>query len=467
MPQGPGPVNTWICPTALARHDERREQLSAPPAITPFYTCVRANQPIVLFRGRVDLVTSVRTEHHTGGIVLDWLPSPTLSTWVRGAASELGADAVMGTGHVTITPRTPQRSVPRQSKTTRGGPRNATTTFETGSHLLHYDCGDTAAALTHGLLHVANFPRFHGRRVAWPDGSLDPGRLLFEGGGWSITLDPVQHGADLEANLKDNGGFALTHIARVERTSGARFTSAELQDLTEAFTFFCWLCAEARCGPMLPVGFDQSRAVWARWHPTRTESFPDAQTWLDSLHAGEAEALFPAYMARFEDPYWRQVLTHAIAYLVEAGRPHTVERAIIMAQVLLEAMSYSWLVEERELRTHDEFENRSAAENIRKMLLDMKVPVAIPKNLTALATTRSKKGTPVDGPQALVLKRNEIIHRRGAAPTLNYDPLIEAWRLGAWYSELAVLYLCGFNGQYRSRLSDNVWTGAVEAVPWR
>jgi hypothetical protein len=84
------------------------------------------------------------------------------------------------------------------------------------------------------------------------------------------------------------------------------------------------------------------------------------------------------------------------------------------------------------------------------MLLDMKVPVDIPKNLPALAATRSKKGAPVDGPQALVLKRNEIIHRRGAAPTLNYDPLIDAWRLGAWYSELAVLRLCGFNGRSRS-----------------
>ena len=106
---------------------------------------------------------------------------------------------------------------------------------------------------------------------------------------------------------------------------------------------------------MLPVGFDgQGRARWARWSPTRTESFPDARTWLDSVHAGEAETLFPAFMARFGEPYWRQVLTHAIAYLVEAGRPGTVERAIIMAQVVLEAMSYSWLVKEPKLRTHDE-----------------------------------------------------------------------------------------------------------------
>ena len=454
-PRRPGMINNVV-------------QFSAPAGVEPFYSCAHANQPIVLFRGRVDLVGTASTERHRGGIVLDWLPSPTLTTWARGAASELATDSIMGSADVTITPRTARRGVPRQAKTTRGGRRKAAMSFETSSHLLTYECGDGTAALSHGLLHVANFPRLQGRPVAWPDGSIGPGRLLFEGGGWSVTIDPVQHVAALEDELKKDGGFALTHTAKVERTSGATFTSAELQDLTDAITFFCWLCTEVRCGPMLPVGFnEQGQAVWARWSPTRTESFPAARTWLDTLHASEAETLFPTFMARFGDPYWRQVLSHAIAYLVEAGRPDTVERAIIMAQVLLEAASYSWLVEERKLRTHDSFEDRTAAQNIRAMLLDMRVPVAIPKNLTALATARSKRGTPVDGPQALVLKRNENIHRRRPAPASNYDPLIDAWRLGAWYSELAVLRLCGFAGQYRSRLSDNVWTGAVEPVPWR
>jgi hypothetical protein len=441
---------------------------SVPPAIDPFYSTARPNQPVVLFRGRVDLVAPARAERHRGGIVLDWLPSPTLRSWVRGAVSDLAMQQIMGRGGVTITPRTPERTVPRQSKTTRGGPRNAETSFETGDHLRSYECGDSAADLSYGLLHLANFPSLHGRSVEWPDRSVVSGRLLFEGGGWAIMLDPVHNVVDFEKELKKDGGFALTHVAKVERTSGASFTSAELRELTDAFTFFCWLCLEARCGPMLPVGFDgQGQARWARWSPSRTESFANSLTWLDSVHASEAETLFPTFMARFEDPYWRQVLTHAIEYLVEAGRPHTVERAIIMAQVLLEAMSYSWLVEERKLRTHESFEDRTAVQNIREMLLDMKVPVAIPKNLTALATTRSKKGAHVDGPQALVLKRNEIIHRRRPAPASTHDPLIDAWRLGAWYSELTVLRLCGFNGQYRSRLNDNVWAGVVEPVLWR
>src|SRR5260370_14122040 len=102
------------------------------------------------------------------------------------------------------------------------------------------------------------------------------------------------------------------------------------------------------------------------------------------------------------------------------------------------------------------------------MLQDSQVPVAIPAKLAALAATTNSKGNAVDGPQALVIKRNEIIHRRSAAPVLkNYEPMIQAWQLGAWYCELAVLRICGFAGLYRNRLSDNIWTGAVEPVPWR
>lgn len=92
--------------------------------------------------------------------MLDWLPSPALRSWVKGPASGLTLHNLTGGGEVTITPRTPKRTVPRQSETTAGGPRNAETSFETGSHLLSYECGDDTTAISHGLLHLASFPAF-------------------------------------------------------------------------------------------------------------------------------------------------------------------------------------------------------------------------------------------------------------------------------------------------------------------
>lgn len=110
---------------------------SAPPAVEPFYTCSRRNQPIVLFRGRVDLDGAAGSERHRGGLVLDWLPSPTVRYWVRGPASELATQSIMGGAEVQIVPRFPPRRVPRQSKTTRGGPWSVPQGFEPGLGCLH------------------------------------------------------------------------------------------------------------------------------------------------------------------------------------------------------------------------------------------------------------------------------------------------------------------------------------------
>lgn len=76
---------------------------AAPPTVEPFYLCVRPNQPIVLCRRSGRPRGTARTERYRGGIVLDWLPSPTLSTWVRGAVSELATDTIVGTADVAHT----------------------------------------------------------------------------------------------------------------------------------------------------------------------------------------------------------------------------------------------------------------------------------------------------------------------------------------------------------------------------
>jgi hypothetical protein len=440
---------------------------SLPAALMPFYASPGVNEPIILFRGRVDLSGATTTEQYPGELSLDWLPTPSVSCQVSGPLSTLALHATFGTENVEAKPRISLRHVPTQVKPRKPRPVASGSAFENSFPMRRLECGDHRKQLAYALLHVANLPQFLGRPITWATRSSRAGRLLFEGGGWSVTLDPVELASELEDVLKRKGGYALTNTARVERTSGATFTSAELKSFSEAFTYFCWLCAEMRCGPVLPVGFDhRSRAIWSDWSAPWIESFPTAATWLDSVHSGEAEALFPTFMARFEDPYWCQVLKHGIHYLIEAGRPNTLERAIVMAQILLEGLSYSWLVEETKRRTDATFESHTAAQNIRMMLSHMGIPVVVPKELKALQATRTRKGTKADGPLALVLKRNEAVHRRSASAATDYPSLIDAWVLGAWYAELALLRICGFNGLYRSRLSEDKWTGSVEKVPW-
>jgi hypothetical protein len=175
---------------------------SPPPAVQPFYATRRPNEPIMFFRGDVDFISAAAVERHRGGILLEWLPSPKLTVWARGAASEIALQSIMERDTVTMAPRTPTDHVPQQSTQTRSGRRSSRSRFETDTRLISHECGDRTAVLSHAVLHVINGQRMIGRLVTWPDGSVGPGRQLFQGGGWRVTVDEVQGASDLLQKLK-------------------------------------------------------------------------------------------------------------------------------------------------------------------------------------------------------------------------------------------------------------------------
>jgi hypothetical protein len=70
----------------------------------------------------------------------------------------------------------------------------------------------------------------------------------------------------------------------------------------------------------------------------------------------------------------------------------------------------------------------------------------------------------LDSPHALTEIRNNITHPERPAQYSN--AYFEAWSLGLWYLELALLRICGYNGSYSNRLVAKL-VGEVEDVPWR
>jgi hypothetical protein len=67
-----------------------------------------------------------------------------------------------------------------------------------------------------------------------------------------------------------------------------------------------------------------------------------------------------------------------------------------------------------------------------------------------------------DGPKALAAVRNLLVHPSKQKQLPYYD----AWRLAKWYTELVLLKLVGFTGEYSDRTRAQRWVGAVDPVPW-
>ena len=195
------------------------------------------------------------------------------------------------------------------------------------------------------------------------------------------------------------------------------------------------------------------------------DSWGGHSTWLDDLHADALSQLFPGFITRCADPGWRKAISLAIDYYVNANRPRPVQLAVATAQIVLELLASTLLVHDLKKLSAEQIRARPASKNLRSFLRMLTIPYKIPEELQALSKLASDRGWK-HGPWALTALRNEVVHLSIAREQLELRVWVEAWKLAMSYIELALLRLCGFSGEYASRLSLNRWQGQVERVPW-
>jgi hypothetical protein len=441
--------------------------LALPPAIEPYYTQTAANSPVLLCRARVASKGEAGAGSHPGEFRLDWLPSPAIIADMYGEISPLTVEAVIRPATVTSDPELPRNQVPPPPRR-----RNARRS-RSGSHwqerYISLEVGNADTTVERGLLHLVNWPELFGAMVRHPLG-VGPDRNRLESDRWTVIIDRIWGAHDRVADAAATRGYALSHVAEVRRRDGECFGTDDLRDLNEAMSYLGSFARGSRCGATLPVAFDtRGRAAWSHWSAGWIQGIEGGWSWLDEAHPEQLAELFPAFMWRWLDPYWQRVLRLAIRYYVETNVPTTIELAVALAQVVLEMLSHSWLVVERQVKSDTEF-NRGrhrTTTNIRDMLEDMGIPVAIPERLSALAAWKPR-GHALDGPWAVVEIRNDMIHARPqpSSHPVDYGPRVDAWKLATWYVELAILRICGYRGVYRDRVRGEPYIGTVDAVPW-
>ena len=97
------------------------------------------------------------------------------------------------------------------------------------------------------------------------------------------------------------------------------------------------------------------------------------------------------------------------------------------------------------------------------------MPLELPSVLTHLnAVAKGQKGERdwLDGPEAFVAVRNQIVHPAKRQRVSGGHSLFEALQLGKWYLELILLKSFAFTGNYACGLHIPKWAGSVERVPW-
>lgn len=334
-----------------------------------------------------------------------------------------------------------------------------------------------AEALVECVFHLFNFPDFFGPEdyaitTGQPphQGWIRCGRVVLKADGWTVTIAGTDGTQDRSKALRNNGGFIITHMGRVERDDHSPFSSEQVEDLLWCLHRFLSFTLGRWAGLALPIGLDQAgKRVFEQWGLPWAVSGPwnGSLSWFDRNHSELLPAAFPGFMTLWKDETWGQAIRKVVYWYMranEGGAGSGVDTGLILSQVALEHLAWTYCVRDRKMVSAAAFSRRglSASDRLRLLLSGLGVPAAIPDCLRALRSRPGKAWD--DGPDAITSIRNALVHPRENAK-LPDGAYREAWQLSMWFLDMTLLRLCGYNGTYGNRLRQR-YSGHVEPVPW-
>lgn len=316
------------------------------------------------------------------------------------------------------------------------------------------------------IFNIANFHDYSGEHVHNSSGYWR-GRLLLEADGWRVTIDSLEPKIqeELMKSLKDDGGYAITHIAKLERIDAQELVLEEALDVLNGLSYFLAFVRGMWIGPLFPVGFDSgNNCLWEQWTFYQASPYKEVASWFSLQEPKQLMMAFVGFMKRWTDSNWREPLKLAIHWYVESNlQAGAIEGSIIMTQAAFE------LLYERLLGSPNRKPN--GGEKLEKLFKNANLPLNLtaqfydPSLLGNLGVFATEKN--ISMPKAITEIRNRITHpqlKNGILEIHPADLRKEVWRVGLWYLELVLLDLFEYQGTYKNRLKFT-WEGDYDRSP--
>ena len=273
---------------------------------------------------------------------------------------------------------------------------------------------------------------------------------------WEISIKSIKETADNIKHLKENGGYAITHVGMIQRLDSTSFKINDVKDLRSGLAFFLSFAIGRICYPNLCVGYKNEQKVYEDWE-LDVAPWSDVNTWWHGTSsnipiASILEAFFPLFMKKWIDMDWKRTLSEVIHLYVNSNDTDKimVEPALVLLQAAMERLA-----------AQDGYNNGKASDKFRSLFTKWQLSLIIPselQNLHSVATLKQFQ----DIPHTLIEVRNSITHAVNKLKGTHFGAIYEAWYLYLEYIELLILGICGYNGQYQSRVKRAELTG-----PWK
>jgi hypothetical protein len=294
-------------------------------------------------------------------------------------------------------------------------------------------------------------------------------RLSLSAKGWNITLDSLSNIDQLEKDLINSSGFAITHYGILEKKDGSLFDYQESKKIIDALKCYLSFVSGSFISPYALVGFNADHnEVWKGWKSSCMFPYQNNISWVSKFDRQTFEEPFKGFADLYFDPEWSDSLQQIIYIYVEANHiAIDVEGAIILLQSALELLAYEILVEKNRVLSQQGFERLPSGESIRLLFGWLKIPLDISEHLEVLHRKAKEKNWLA--PDAITEIRNCIVHPTKKNRMKLNGHYQEAYRvrdLCQWSLELCILKLCNYNGVYTNRLKRIQYNGDVDPVPW-
>lgn len=441
------------------------EWQAAPKRVAPTYDISKPNAPVRLHRAKAT-ITSEDGKSVSGicALTFRWLPRTQVTATIDEPENRTGSEAFNELLHGPCKLIFDDLPIPANVLMRSAGP--------SGYQSIVNGQWFTAepAELASFRFHLVNLPDIHGRSIAYETAKsrgYSASRVALEAEGWAVTIDAVDAEGNLQRELRDVGGYAVTHVGVLTRSDGAPFTPKDGQAVLVALHWFLGFSQGAWCGPALKVGYDESgRVVMRDFGPPLCSPFQRSQGWFAHERGETLEELWPLFLTRWADPKWQSILRRAIWWYVSSESEGLgADGSLILAQAGLELLAWSYVVDARKLIGSKSFDGLSTADRFRLLLSSFDQSFDFYKEHKALSDLASRKKWSV-APWAATEVRNRLVHPKNSADLDSESLAIhQASELTIHYLELALLFMLGFRGTYTNRITCQ-WHGTTEQVPW-
>ncbi|USG64398.1 hypothetical protein NDK47_19920 [Brevibacillus ruminantium] len=290
------------------------------------------------------------------------------------------------------------------------------------------------------------------------------GRSYFELGDWNVTLDVREDREHYYKILNATVGYGITHIGKLEKKDGSKFTIEECESLLGALQ---WLLSFISCRNVAICNFkgitNSVDLIWEKYFIPSISGYRNAVTSFPIDM--KLECMLEPLHKKLLDPIWKQALPMIFKWYLESQSADHIDNKIISVQPALEMIAWTYLVIDKGKIKQDTFSRElRASDKIRLLLKEIGIELQIPELEDFKILRRWYK----DGVHLYTDVRNNIIHpiNNKKINSLSDSQKNNILLLGRQYLELCILFLLQYDGKYFNRLNKKYGPKSYEYVPW-